>query len=216
MPAQDRLYRLGGVSFVASGALFLAKNILEILTGLPPPGGPDLVTWVVSRRAFFGSTVEVFFFAVVFLIPATAALYESLAVSHRLSAVVGCGIMATTIPVLSILVIVQGRLVFPVFHIEMRSPEVVGLLVSLYHGGLHAVALLFALATVVLSLAMRRRACGPGLVALGIATAAFDVLGAYPWAVGSVLWLLSDVLFSAWFVLVGLCLYRAPKPVDTA
>ena len=210
MPTQARLYKLGGVSFVVSGALFLAKNILEILTGLPPPGGPDLVAWVESRQTLFGSTVEVFFFAVVFLIPATVALYESLAASHKASAVVGCGIIATTIPVLSILVIVQGRLVFPVFHIEMRGPDVVGLLVGLYHGGLHAVALLFALATIVLSLAMRRRAYGPGLVALGIATAAFDVIGAYPWAVGSLLWLLSGVLFSAWFVLVGLSLYRAP------
>jgi hypothetical protein len=76
MPMQDRLYKLGGASFVVSGGLLLAKNILEILAGLPPPGGPELVTWAVSRRALFASAVEVFFFAVVLLIPATVALYE--------------------------------------------------------------------------------------------------------------------------------------------
>ena len=111
---------------------------------------------------------------------------------------------------MSILVIVQGRLAFPVFGIEVRSEQTLELLVSLYHGGVHAVALLLVVPTIVLSLAMKRRAYGPYIVALGIATAAFDVVGAYPWAVGLVLWLLSAVLFSAWFVLVGLSLYRAP------
>jgi len=206
----DRLYKLGGVSFVASGALFLAKNILEIVTGVPPPGGAELVTWVVSRQALFGSTVEIFFFAVMCLVPATWALYESLAASHRSSAVVGCGIIATTIPVMSMLVIVQGRLAFPVFHIEVRSQQTLELLVSLYHGGLHAVALLLVVPTVVLSLAMRRRAYGHYIAALGVVTAAFDVIGSYPWAIGLALWLLSAVLFSAWFVLVGLSLYRTP------
>jgi len=204
----DRLYKLGGVSFVVSGGLFLAKSLLETLTGLPPAGGPELVTWAVSRQALIASTVEVFFFAVVFMIPATVALYQSLAGSHRSSAVIGCGIIATTIPVLSTLIIVQGRLVFPVFHIEVRSQHVVELLVSLYHGGLHAVALLFVVATLVLSLAMRRRTYGPIILPLGLATAAFDLIGAYPWAIGLVLWLVSGMLFSAWFILVGLSLYR--------
>jgi hypothetical protein len=190
----DRLYKLGGVSFVVSGVLFLAKSLLETLTGLPPPGGPELVTWVVSRQALLATTVEVFFFGVVFAIPATAALYQSLAGSHRRGAVIGCGIIATTIPVLFTLIIVQGRLVFPVFHIEVRSQ--------------HVVALLFVVATLVLSLAMRRRTYGPLILPLGLATAVFDLIGAYPWAIGLVLWLVSGMLFSAWFILVGLSLYR--------
>ena len=154
----ERLYKLGGVSFVLSGALLLAKNVLELLAGLPPPGGPELVTWVVSRRALFAGAVEVFFFAAVLLIPATVALYESLAASHRRSAVVGCGIIAATIPVLFVLIIVEGRLAFPVFNIELRGHEATELVVSLYYGGLHAVALLFVVPTVVLSFAMRDRA----------------------------------------------------------
>lgn len=205
----ERLYKLGGVSFVLSGALLLAKNVLELLAGLPPPGGPELVTWVVSRRALFAGAVEVFFFAAVLLIPATAALYESLAASHRRSAVVGCGIIAATIPVLFVLIIVEGRLAFPVFHIELRGQEATELVVSLYYGGLHAVALLFVVPTVVLSFAMRDRPHGRWIVVVGIAAAVFDVVGSYPWVIGLVLWLLSDILFSAWFVCVGLSLHRA-------
>ena len=205
---QNRLYALGGASFVVSGGLLLAKNVLEILAGFPPPGGPELVTWAVSHHALFASAVEVFFFAVVFLIPATVALYESLAASHRCSAVVGCGIIAATIPVLFMLITVEGRLAYPVFHIELRSQQAVELIVSLYFGGLHAVALVFVIATGVLSLAMRGRPHGAWIVVLGIASAASNVIGAYPWAVGLALWLLLDVLFSAWLVLVGVSLRR--------
>jgi len=208
MLTHERLYKLGGVSFVASGALFLAKNVLELHAGAPPPGGPELVAWAVSRRALFASAVEVFFFAVVLLIPATVSLYESLAASHRRSAVVGCGIIAAAIPLLFMLIVVEGRLAFPVFHIELRGQQTLELLVSLYYGGLHAVALLFVVPTCVLSFAMRRRSYGAAILVMGIATSVFDVIGSYPWAIGPVPWLLSDVLFSAWVVLVGLSLHR--------
>jgi hypothetical protein len=211
---QDRLYKLGGVAFVVSGGLLLAKNILEIIAGLPPPGGPELVAWVASRQALFASAVEVFFFAVVFLIPATVALYESLSASHKSSAVIGCGIIAATIPVLFMLLILEGRLAYPVFHIELRGELAVELIVSLYYGGLHAVALLFVVPTGVLSWAMRRRPYGTGIVVLGIVAALFNVIGAYPWAIGLVLWLLSEVLFSAWLVLVGMSLRRTHSAAE--
>src|SRR5678816_2550366 len=67
MPMHDRLYRLGGISFVVAGGLLLAKNALEVLAGAPPPGGPELFAWAVSRRNLFAGAVEIFFFAVVFL-----------------------------------------------------------------------------------------------------------------------------------------------------
>jgi hypothetical protein len=61
----------------------------------------------------------------------------------------------------------------------------------------------------------RQRRYGPGIVAVGVTTAGFDLLGAYPWAIGLLLWFLSGVLFSAWFVLVGLSLYRVPSTTES-
>ena len=206
MPMHDRLYRLGGLSLVVAGGLLVAKNALEILAGVPPPGGPELVTWAISRRNVFAGAVETFFVATVFLIPGIVALYESLAASHRNSAVVGCGIMAATAPFLFVLIVVEGRLAFPVFGIELRGQHAIELIVSLYYGGLHAVALLFVIPTAVLSLAMRRRPYGAWIMASGIATSVFNVIGAYPWAIGWPLWLLSAVLFSGWLALVGISL----------
>jgi hypothetical protein len=63
------------------------------------------------------------------------------------------------------------------------------------------------IATFVLSLAMKGGAYGRPVVYLGFATAIVDVIGSYPYAIGPVLTLVSQVFFAAWFVAVGSQLY---------
>jgi hypothetical protein len=209
------LYKLGGISFMASGSLFLGKTVLELMTGSPPSSGAEILAWTASRELLLAITNEVFFFAVMFLVPAVIALHGSLARTHRSHAAIGCGIMAVTIPGLYVLAIVHGRLVFPVFHIRVHTPEVAELVVAIYYGGLHAVAILLAVATFALSLAMRRGAYGSTIAYLGFATAAFDVMGAYPDVMGPILGLVSGIFFAAWFVAVGFRLYRMPAAVQS-
>ncbi len=67
--------------------------------------------------------------------------------------------------------------------------------------------LLFAGAAVVLTLAMRRAAYGKAIVVLGMTTAVLDVAGGYPDEIGTVLTLVCQVFFAAWFVAVGVKLY---------
>lgn len=188
---------------MASGALFGAKSVLELAMGPPPSSGAEILAWAASQKLLLSITSEVFFFAVMSLVPAVIALHASLAGTHRASAALGCGIVAVTIPVLAGLAIVHGRLMYPVFHLQVRTPEIAELVVALYYGGLHAVAILFAVATVVLSLAMRRGPYGSGVAWLGFATAAFDLLASYPDAIGPVLGLVAGLFFAAWFVAVG-------------
>lgn len=211
MDQLNRLFKLGGISFIASGSLFLAKSILEWMMGPPPSTGAAILDWSASHFAFLATTSEIFFFALAFLVPAVVALYGNLDRTHRSHAATGCGMMAVTIPVLAMLAIVHGRLMYPVFHVKAHTPEVAELVVALYFGGLHAAAILFAIATFVLSLAMRREAGGRGIAYLGFATAAFDVIGAYPDAIGPILTFVCGVFFAAWFVAVGFRLYRIPN-----
>jgi hypothetical protein len=177
------------------------------MIGPPPSNGSEILVWAASAKLLLAMTSEVFFFAVMFLVPAVIALYASLAPTHRVHAISGCGILGVTIPVLSVLAIVQGRLMYPVYDIQAHTPDIAEFVVAMYYGGLHSVADLFAVATFVLSLAMRR-AYGRNIAYLGFATAAFDVVGSYPWATGSLVWLVSGILFAAWFVAVGVSLYR--------
>ena len=60
-----------------------------------------------------------------------------------------------------------------------------------------------AVATVVLSLAMRRGAFGAPVAALGFATAVGDAVGAYPDLISPAVLFGCQFLFAAWFVAVG-------------
>ena len=201
------LHKLGGISFVASGSLFLAKSALELSIGPPPSTGAAILEWTASQSLLLAITSEVFFFALTLMVPAVMALHENIARTHRSHAAAGCGILAVTIPVLAVLAIVHGRLVHPVFHIRAHTADVAELLVATYFGGMHAVAILFAVATFVLSLAMRRGAYGRGIAYLGFATSGFDLIGAYPELIGPIPALVCGMFFAAWFVAVGFKLY---------
>jgi hypothetical protein len=193
-PEMKSLYRFGAISFIGSGSLFLIKSVLEWMIGPTPSNGSEILVWAASAKLLLAMTSEVFFFAVMFLVPAVIALYASLAPTHRVHAIVGCGILGVTIPVLSVLAIVHGRLMYPVYDIQAHTPDIAEFVVAMYYGGLHSVAVLFAVATFVLSLAMWR-AYGRNIAYLGFATAALDVVGSYPWATGSLVWLVSGIFF---------------------
>ena len=82
------------------------------------------------------------------------------------------------------------------------------LVITVFYGRLHAIYLLLAVATIVLSLAMMRGGYAKWIAYLGFATAALDIVGSYPWAIGPVLTLICELSFAGWFVAVGSQLFR--------
>lgn len=200
--------RLGGVSFMASGLLFFLICLLERVTGPPPSDGTAILAWAAAGSGALAWSVELLFFAAMFLVPAVIALHRSLAGSSPALAAAGCGAMAALIPVLLVLDIVQGRLVFPVYGLRLASPQVAELIVALHAGGMHAVLVVMGAATALLSVAMWRGASGKGLAVLGLVTAVFELIGSYPWAVGPLVVLVSQGLLAAWFAAVGWRLTR--------
>src|SRR5262249_34823076 len=143
------------------GALFLAYDVLEFIAGPPPSTGEEILAWVAANRLTLSLISEVLFFASVCLLPAVAALYRNLAPRRdETLIVIGCGILWLVVPIISVLLIIHGRLVYPIFGLRIRDPMVAELAVALFFGGLHAVDLLLAGATLTLSLAMRQSAFG--------------------------------------------------------
>jgi hypothetical protein len=206
----DRLYRSGAIALIASGLLFLAKYVLELMAGPVPSSGLAILAWAEAGRLPLIYANEALFFAGILLIPAVAALYVRLAAVDRASAALGSGIMAAAIPVLLALDIVHGRLIYPVYGLRIATPAEAELVVGLFYGGLHAVLIMMAVATIALSLALWRDPDGRRIAYLGILTGLFDVTGSFPWVIGPVLMAISQTLFAAWFLAVGLMLYRTP------
>jgi hypothetical protein len=203
--------RLGGISLVLSGALFLTKSILDLIAGDPPSTGPEILAWRSAHEVALAWTDEVLFAATVLLVPAVIALYRSLKGPDRPWVAFGCGVFAAVIPVNFALLIVHGRLAFPVYGIGIDDPAVAALVVSLYYGGMHAVSLLLAGAAVMLGLTMRRGMFGSGVGAVGVAAGASQIVVAYPWLVSPILVVLCQALLAAWFVLCGLRLAWYPR-----
>jgi hypothetical protein len=195
--------RFGGGSLLLSGILFVVLAFLDFRAGEPPSNGAAILLWRNSQALVLDFVSELFFFAAVLLIPGTISVYHSLVDVDRTKAATGCAIIAATIPVMVVVLIVHGRLVYPIYGMRIETPEAAALAIMIFYGGLHAIYLLLAVATVVLSLAMKRGAYAPWIAYFGFTTAALDILGSYPWAIGTALTLVCELSFAGWFVAVG-------------
>ncbi|WP_437970602.1 hypothetical protein WMF04_15500 [Sorangium sp. So ce260] len=208
-PGQSRgSYKIGGAALIASGLLFLVRDFLDLIAGPPPASGAEILAWAASRAPLLAIANEALFFAGMLMVPAVIALYSSFADTDKFTAGAACGLMAVVAPVIAVLCIVHGRLVYPVYGIRIGTPDVAALVIAVFYGGLHATGILMGAATLVLSLLMRRGIYARWVAYLGIATSVADVVGAYPYIIGPVPTLFCHVLFTAWFVAVGWVLYK--------
>jgi hypothetical protein len=203
-----RRYKVGGGALVASGILFVVLAFLDFRAGPPPSNGAEILRWRDSQLLVLDFVSEFLFFATVLLVPGTVALYQSLVDVDRIKAATGCGIIAATIPVMAVILIVHGRLVYPIYGMRIDTPEAAALVVMVFYGGVHAIYLLLAVATIVLSLAMTRGDFAKWIAYLGFATAALDIFGSYPWVIGPVRTLVCELSFGGWFVAAGSQLFR--------
>jgi len=203
-----RPYKVGGGALVASGILFVVLAFLDFRAGPPPSNGAEILRWRDSQLVVLDFVSEFLFFATVLLVPGTVALYQSLVDVDRIKAATGCGIIAATIPVMAVILIVHGRLVYPIYGMRIDTPEAAALVVMVFYGGVHAIYLLLAVATIVLSLAMTRGDFAKWIAYSGFATAALDIFGAYPWVIGPVRTLVCELSFGGWFVAAGAQLFR--------
>ena len=199
--------RLGGGSLVIAAILFLLTGVAEFMHGPPPQGGIEILAWTGAHRSSFQAVSELLFFAAMFLLPGLIALHVSLTSVDRVEAATGCAIFAVIVAVLVMLDIVHGRLAFPVYGIGVSTPDLAEIFVALYYGGMHAVLLMAAVATLLLSLAMKRSIFAGWIAYLGMATAVADVAGSYPWLLGPVAILVCQAFFAAWFAAVGMTLF---------
>jgi hypothetical protein len=203
-----RPYKFGGGALVASGTLFVVLAFLDFRAGPPPSNGAEILLWRDAQALVLDFVSEFLFFATVLLVPGTLALYQSLVDVDRTKAEMGCGIIAATIPVMAVMLIIHGRLIYPIYGMRVSTPEAAAFVVMVFYGGLHAIYLLLAIATFVLSLAMKRRAYPKWIAYFGFATAALDIIGSYPWAIGPVLTLVCQFAIGGWFMAIGSQLFR--------
>ncbi|MFM9329833.1 hypothetical protein [Paenibacillus mesotrionivorans] len=203
MKSKMGVIQLGGIACILSGILFLAQQLFLLPVPHPPAPDGELLAWLAEWKLQLSMADELLVFAALLLIPAVVAIYRVLAKTDLIKALLGCGLLALNIPVYMILVVVLGRLVYPVYDIEL-SPESYRLVLSLYYGGLHLAFLIFGLAIILLSFAIRKSPIGKPAAYLGFLTGVLAFASAYPWLMGNGAVLAIQLVFTAWLMLVGI------------
>lgn len=197
------MIKFGGITLILSGILFWAQYLFVLPMPSPPLADAELMTWLREWKTNIAMADELLFFATLLLIPSIVALYRILVKADRIKALFGCGLLAVIIPVNLVLDIILGRLVYPVYNIEL-SPDIYKLVLSLYYGGMHLVAIIFSAGTIILCFAIRRSGIGKTAACLGFAVGVLDLIGAYPWLIGPAMVFVTQLLFCAWFVILGI------------
>lgn len=204
--------RFGGIACIAAGMLFLLQYLLLLPLPAPPPADVELLDWLLKWRFNLAMADEVLFFAALALIPSIAALHRVLAKTDRIKAMWGCGVLAVVVPIDLVLDIFLGRLVYPVYHLEL-SPDICRLVLSLYYGGMHLVSILLSVSIIPLSVAIRKSELGRAAAYLGLATGVLELVGAFPWLIGSVLTFAIQLLSVAWLVVIGIRLLGCSRSI---
>ncbi len=204
MDIKNKKYlRVSGISFIAAGMLFLVQNMFLLFPQFPPDESIEIQKWLFHWKFNISMSNEILFFGSISLIPSIIGLYKVLIQNDKVRTSIGCGILALVITILSMICMIQGRLVYPVFDMEL-SPDVLKLLLSIYYGGYHMVYLLFSIAVIILGFAMKRSGFGKSSILLGIMTGLIAIIGAFPWLIGPYFTFMTQIIFSFWFVYVGL------------
>jgi hypothetical protein len=108
---------------------------------------------------------------------------------------------------------IHGRLMYPVYGINLDDPATVALVVSLFYGGAHMVSLLLGVALIILGLVMRRGSYGGAVGVLGLTAGVFQIVGSYPWLTGPIFTGITQTLLAAWLILTGSKLAWFPHTV---
>jgi hypothetical protein len=120
-----RPYKFGGGALVASGILFVLLALLDLRAGPPPSTGAEILLWRDSHALVLSFISELLFLAAILLVPSTIALYQSLVEIDKTKAATGCGIIAATVPVMAVMLIVHGRLAYPIYgmRVDILRPQ---------------------------------------------------------------------------------------------
>ncbi|MCE3201632.1 hypothetical protein K3T49_18640 [Paenibacillus sonchi] len=161
------------------------------------------MAWLREWRFNLSMADELLFFATLLLIPSIVAVYRLLVKVEPVKASLGCGLLAVVIPVHLFLVIILGRLVYPVYDLEL-PPDIYKLVLSIYYGGMHCAALILGAAAIVLCFVVRKSVMGKPVAYLGLVAGILELVSSYSWLIGTALMVVCQLVFSAWLVLLGL------------
>jgi hypothetical protein len=198
--AAERVF--GGWALIIGGVLLFGAQSLIALLPAPPAAPSGLARWVHEYAFPLSMSDELLFFAIVCLTPGVVVLFRTTRFRRPVSSLIGCSSLLLAMTLLGVLVVVGGRLVYPVFGISL-SEDAIALVVSLFFGGLHSVLLFMGVGLIAAGFAFRQENAGRRLPIASFGAGALQVLGAYPWLTPAWVNVSTAAALFAWMLAAG-------------
>jgi hypothetical protein len=192
----------GGWALIIGGVLLFGAQLLIALLPAPPAAPSELTRWVRAHSFSLSMSDELLFFAVVCLTPGVIVLFRATRLRRPVSSLLGCSSLLLAMALLGVLVVIGGRLVYPVFGISL-SDDAIALVVSLFFGGLHSVLLFLGVGLIAAGFALRQENAGRRLPIAGFGAGGLQVLGAYPWLTPAWVNVTAAAALLAWMLAAG-------------
>lgn len=193
------------------GACFFGRAVTALLAGPPPSTGTEILAWIDAARVTMMFGNEALVIGAGLLLAGLYGFQQSFKPFAPMKTTAGSVLLLAACVVCLLLGIVQGRFVYPVHGLSLTRPEDAELLVSLYFGGYHLVALAFAAATALWAFAMLRAPKQwPVLGYSGLVVAAGSIVSSYPDLIGPMPVFVLEAALALWWLAVGLRLRNPP------
>ncbi|WP_194827869.1 hypothetical protein [Nocardia sp. XZ_19_231] len=200
----------GGWALIVGGTLLFGALLLIALLPPAPAAHSELARWVQEHSFQLSMSDELMFFASVCLTPATIILLRTVRLSRPVSSLIGCSSLLLAMTLLGLMVVIAGRLVYPVFGIAM-SDDSIALIVSMLYGTLHCLQLFAAVGLIALGFALRDEGVWYLLPVASFGAGGLQILGAFPWLTPAWLNVTATAALLFWTIAVGLWL-RTTRP----
>lgn len=192
--------KISGVLFAVGALLAAVALVLIALLPRVPAEPTEIVAWVEQGRTQLMWADELLFFAVLSWCAGVFGLYAGTNAARATRGLIGFAAFLTAQVALVVVLLSLGRLVYPVFGIEL-SVDAAALIVSETYGALHLAMLAFAAAAVSLSWRARISWLARGS---GVLAAIVFVGGAFPWLTPQWWNVLTGVTLAVWGALLVL------------
>lgn len=190
--------------FLLGGACFLGRAATGLIAGPPPPIGAEILTWIDAARGMMMLGNEALVIGAALILAGLYGFQQTLESVAPVRVTAGSVLLAAACVVCFVLGIVQGRFVYPIHGLSLTRAEDAELLASLYFGGYHLVALVFAAATAVWSLAMLKAPEWRALGYAGLVAAVGSVVNSYPDLIGPVPVFVLESMLALWWIAISL------------
>jgi len=144
------------------------------------------------------------------MVPGIIGVYNDLKAYDKTKVSILCLLILSFIPVFVVIDMIEGRIVYPIDNLQ-HTNEINNLLFEIVNGGFHMIYLLFFVCSsifMVIDFKIRKKIL---TIVVSVIIGFSNIIGSYPWILSTEVRIITEVLFSFWFIYLGVCVSKVQR-----